>query len=149
MEQSKQGELEWLIGQFRRGRETDHDLYLIYAEGEYDGYTKGRDDALEFILRAVLGGTQEHPKVALQLVHRWLRRWRFQNEEWLGFYRKQPIPAHLRRQVLVRDNYECQGCGSLDNLCIDHITPEVAGGPMELENLRVLCRTCNASKGPR
>ena len=38
---------------------------------------------------------------------------------------------------------KCRLCGTLENLSINHIRPVSAGGSDELENLEVLCRSCN------
>jgi 5-methylcytosine-specific restriction endonuclease McrA len=38
--------------------------------------------------------------------------------------------------VLVRD----------DEVEFDHIIPHAKGGPMSVENIRLLCRTCNRKK---
>jgi hypothetical protein len=60
---------------------------------------------------------------------------------------KQDISPTLRKELLVQANYMCSRCGSTGNLTIDHIVPRVKGGGNEPENLRVLCRSCNSSKG--
>ena len=56
----------------------------------------------------------------------------------------------LRYDVLKRDNYTCQICGSTAadgvKLEIDHIIPVSKGGKTELSNLRVLCDRCNRGK---
>jgi hypothetical protein len=62
---------------------------------------------------------------------------------------KIPIPQPLRKQVLERDAYRCQHCGGWENLCVDHVVPESAGGLATLENLQALCRSCNSKKGAR
>lgn len=59
------------------------------------------------------------------------------------------IPLELRNEVLNRDQYTCQDCGSQDHLHIDHIHPVSKGGPTTFENLQVLCRVCNARKKDR
>jgi hypothetical protein len=61
------------------------------------------------------------------------------------------IPAEIRRLVLDRDGHSCQACGSTDDLTIDHkIIPWINGGTSkDPENLQVLCRSCNSSKGTR
>jgi HNH endonuclease len=38
-------------------------------------------------------------------------------------------------------------CGSAFNLEIDHIIPVICYGTNDADNLQVLCRSCNASKG--
>lgn len=52
--------------------------------------------------------------------------------------------------ALVLDFYgECGICRSKDNLTLDHIVPISWGGVHGLENMGVLCRSCNAAKGNR
>ena len=48
-----------------------------------------------------------------------------------------------------RDSFKCKQCGSSDNLAIDHIHALANGGSNDLDNLQLLCRTCNSSKGAR
>lgn len=59
------------------------------------------------------------------------------------------IPDALRALVMERDEYRCQFCSAVDKLSLDHITPWSLGGPDTEENLRVLCRSCNSSRGNR
>lgn len=40
----------------------------------------------------------------------------------------------------------CLKCGAQDRLEVDHIVPVSLGGSNYLNNLQILCRTCNASK---
>lgn len=40
----------------------------------------------------------------------------------------------------------CEHCGTLENLSLDHIKPQMIGGGHEKENLRVLCRSCNTKR---
>ena len=61
--------------------------------------------------------------------------------------RKDIISQRLRNEVLSRDNYQCAFCKSKEHLSIDHIKPEALGGKTILENLQVLCRSCNSKKG--
>jgi len=48
-----------------------------------------------------------------------------------------------------RDRLVYRGCGSVESLNIDHIKPLSLGGKSEIENLQILCRFCNSSKGNR
>ena len=64
-------------------------------------------------------------------------------------YKKKPIPNSIKQDVLERDNYTCQICGSRRNLTIDHIIPERLGGVASVDNCRVLCKSCNSRKGIR
>lgn len=53
----------------------------------------------------------------------------------------------LRQQVFDRHGEACLKCGDTSDLAIDHIVPVALGGTDELDNLQVLCRSCNSSKG--
>jgi len=69
------------------------------------------------------------------------------------------IQPSLRQEILERNGYTCQICGAGPGdpdpfnvrrkvrLHIDHILPKSQGGTDEKHNLRVLCSTCNQSKG--
>ncbi|RNC84686.1 MAG: HNH endonuclease [Balneola sp.] len=52
-----------------------------------------------------------------------------------------------RRNVMRRDNFECQYCGSRSNLTIDHVIPKSRGGGDTWENLATACERCNVKKG--
>jgi len=60
-------------------------------------------------------------------------------------------PEHYRTALLIRDNHRCRCCGRLlgkgVKLEIDHIIPVKVGGKTTLDNLQVLCKTCNIEKG--
>lgn len=63
------------------------------------------------------------------------------------YRRSRKIPNSTRKYVLARDGYRCKYCGSESNLEIDHIFPFSRGGDHGENNLQVLCRSCNSSKG--
>lgn len=52
----------------------------------------------------------------------------------------------LREAVFERDGYKCVRCGSDDRIEVDHILPQSCGGPHIIENLRTLCKSCNAGR---
>ena len=55
-----------------------------------------------------------------------------------------------RKNVLVRDNYECQYCGKKSkSLTVDHIIPKFRNGQDTWENLVAACKNCNQSKGEK
>jgi 5-methylcytosine-specific restriction enzyme A len=54
----------------------------------------------------------------------------------------------IRQTVINRDQC-CQMCGTEERLTVDHIVPRVLGGTDSLNNLQVLCGSCNSSKGGR
>jgi 5-methylcytosine-specific restriction endonuclease McrA len=84
------------------------------------------------------------------------QRWRNR----LRYYRRrsQAIPAEVRRRVVERDCGVCQTCRDLVAKDyrnperwpeLDHIIPLSRGGDSSEENLQLLCRHCNRSKGNR
>jgi 5-methylcytosine-specific restriction endonuclease McrA len=53
-----------------------------------------------------------------------------------------------KRNILKRDNYECQYCGARgERLTLDHVVPRKSGGPSTWENLVCACVACNNRKG--
>jgi hypothetical protein len=53
-----------------------------------------------------------------------------------------------RERVFKRDGRFCQICGTDEGeMHIDHVIPRKVGGDHSLENLRVLCKSCNLRKG--
>ena len=55
-----------------------------------------------------------------------------------------------RERVLSRDGRVCAYCGTDEGeMHIDHIIPRKAGGDHSLDNLQVLCKSCNLRKGAR
>ena len=62
------------------------------------------------------------------------------------------MPSALRPVVAARDEYRCAYCLTSEDNCglamhLDHIVPEVAGGVTEVDNLCLVCFSCNVSKG--
>jgi len=72
---------------------------------------------------------------------------RLKEMTYLSANKRNTIPDEILSFVLKRDRQECVSCGSKDNLQFDHILPVSRGGNDEPENLRVLCRSCNLSRG--
>ena len=54
----------------------------------------------------------------------------------------------LRVRVFRRDDYTCQYCGTRDpdRMTLDHLVPQIAGGPADLGNLVASCVGCNLEK---
>lgn len=64
--------------------------------------------------------------------------------------KRKDITQSLRQQVLERDGHQCQICGRKKDKVkfdIDHIYPRIMGGDNRIDNLQVLCTTCNRRKG--
>jgi hypothetical protein len=57
--------------------------------------------------------------------------------------RREPVP----REVFERDGGQCIQCGSNFDIQYDHIIPFSMGGAATIENLQILCATCNQQKG--
>lgn len=48
--------------------------------------------------------------------------------------------------LTLKYGYKCLCCGSRRLLTLDHIRPVSKGGKTELDNLQLLCETCNVAK---
>jgi len=59
------------------------------------------------------------------------------------------FPAFTRFNVFLRDKFECQYCGSKENLTFDHVIPRRLGGKTTWENIIAACGSCNMKKGGR
>ena len=58
-------------------------------------------------------------------------------------------PAFTRFNVFLRDKFECQYCGSPEDLTFDHVIPRAHGGETTWENVVAACSPCNLRKGHR
>jgi len=63
--------------------------------------------------------------------------------------RTRHIPQDVKIAVSVRDQGRCRQCGSAENLHFDHIIPYSRGGANTVDNIQLLCATCNLRKGAR
>lgn len=54
-----------------------------------------------------------------------------------------------KKNVMVRDNFECVYCGALEGLTIDHVLPASRGGKSSFENCVTACGECNAKKSDK
>lgn len=62
---------------------------------------------------------------------------------------KRPRPRRrlTRREVFIRDRYQCQYCGKeTRDLTLDHVIPRFRGGKYTWENVVSACRACNRRK---
>ena len=68
----------------------------------------------------------------------------------LSYMVKRPRPQVRlsRREIFMRDDYQCQYCGSrVRELTLDHVVPKHKGGGHSWDNLVSACRPCNHRKG--
>lgn len=57
--------------------------------------------------------------------------------------------AQVRRAVLARCRRRCEDCGAPGWLEVHHVVPLAAGGaPLDLDNVRALCRRCHFRAEP-
>jgi 5-methylcytosine-specific restriction endonuclease McrA len=61
--------------------------------------------------------------------------------------RREPVSREVRLAVFERDGGKCVQCGSNVDIQYDHIIPFSMGGATTVENLQILCATCNQQKG--
>ena len=61
--------------------------------------------------------------------------------------KRKHIPKAVRDAVMERDNYTCVYCASTNNPELDHNEAHANNGSDKIDNLQVLCRSCNRRKG--
>ena len=64
----------------------------------------------------------------------------------------EPITISGKHKLYGQQEGFCKGCNihfNFQNLTIDHIVPQSQGGGDSLENLQLLCNSCNSIKGDR
>ena len=123
-----------------------------YRRGYSQGYFAAASDARAMHKKG-LARAQEVANVLLDHARNAVLSWRYRASE--GRQDAPPLARPdwflLRHQTFARDGRQCVACGSEHFLEIDHVKGVNEGGLPLLENLRVLCRTCNRSRprGPR
>ncbi|ORE92990.1 HNH endonuclease [Acuticoccus yangtzensis] len=63
------------------------------------------------------------------------------------YIRPARFPAFTRFNVFLRDRFECQYCGSIEDLTFDHLVPRSRGGLTTWDNVITACSPCNLRKG--
>lgn len=58
-------------------------------------------------------------------------------------------PAFTRFHLFLRDEFQCQYCGSTSELTFDHVVPRSMGGKTTWTNVVTACAHCNLGKGAR
>ncbi len=62
------------------------------------------------------------------------------------YVRPSEYPAFTRFNLFLRDRFQCQYCGELDELTFDHVVPRAQGGRTTWENVATACAPCNLRK---
>ena len=60
------------------------------------------------------------------------------------------LQRHYRewhRRLSADYGERCANCDAVDDLVLDHVIPIARGGRSQLDNLQLLCATCNRIKG--
>ncbi len=65
------------------------------------------------------------------------------------YIRPSRYPAFTRFNVFLRDRFQCQYCGSKDDLTFDHVIPRSKGGRTTWDNVVAACAPCNLRKANR
>jgi 5-methylcytosine-specific restriction endonuclease McrA len=60
--------------------------------------------------------------------------------------KRRTITEDVRNSLMIKANYKCELCFSDKKLEIDHIMPFALGGSTSIDNLRVLCKSCNLKR---
>lgn len=60
--------------------------------------------------------------------------------------RRTSIPQEIKSAVWQRDQGRCVQCGANQYLEFDHIIPLSLGGAHSVNNIQLLCRSCNNKK---
>lgn len=78
------------------------------------------------------------------LIYTKVRRLRLQKARLKGWH------THKDELMLINKcGGICEICGKINSCSIDHIIPISKGGSDGIENLRVVCNSCNSKKGNR
>ena len=65
------------------------------------------------------------------------------------FVKPQKRVAFTRFNLFLRDEFQCQYCGTKGDLTFDHVVPRAAGGVTSWENVVAACSRCNLRKGSK
>jgi hypothetical protein len=108
---------------------------------EVDGWeTASREEIVTRVKHKVLSEEKAFTKMQREIEL-------FQKLERKSLSNREPIPDDVRIFVWRRDDGRCVRRGSDHNLEYDHIIPIAKGGSNTERNIRLLCKSCNRTKG--
>ncbi len=65
------------------------------------------------------------------------------------FVKPARVAAFTRFNLFLRDEFQCQYCGSKGDMTFDHVIPRSKGGKTTWENVVASCGPCNLRKGSK
>ena len=85
------------------------------------------------------------------------REWKRNNKERVRFHNRKRremkrgmsdymFALEHQETVYIRFGHRCFNCGCTENLAFDHHIPASKGGPLSLDNVVLLCGSCNSEK---
>ena len=77
------------------------------------------------------------------------QRKRQERRRYKSLKRGASVSEPYSRQDILDMYHACLACGTKDDLTLDHVVPLALGGADSEDNIQVLCRSCNSSKGAR
>lgn len=121
---------------------------LIYIS--HETYSKCIDIFSEFRRNGDIDSEQYHTlrKIYLHYYNNFLKIKQYHREEPRRIAQSYIGNKEIRSLIIQRDKF-CLCCGSYFNLSIDHIVPISLGGANDLDNLQLLCKSCNSKKGTK
>ncbi len=112
-----------LIEQLKeKGFIRPQEIANIISKFHYEVILPWRYKAARDVLAGNFKALHEHPRIA--------------QESW----------SEIRARIIYRDGGVCKGCGSDEELHVDHIQPVCQGGTPTDDNLQTLCKDCNLRK---
>ena len=79
--------------------------------------------------------------------HHFMIRNRFRKGYQSGKVKMRPL--HDDEKTKIAYATTCCYCGCEAKLSLDHLIPQLKGGPDAADNITYACRSCNSSKGPK
>ena len=91
--------------------------------------------------KAYLKWRRANPEAAREIA----RRYSYSNRA----PKRPPYPKDAYLMLVELFGERCLACGAKENITIDHIVPLSKGGGSQMDNLQLLCKSCNCSKQAR
>ena len=131
-------------------RYADAPPAVIAEVNDYWAFQDQLEELLTFNKRAICRLLEKYPSGVHEVVGGlyWLLELFEPKSQGSGLKIKK-IPPKARKAVMERDKYRCQNCKGFKSLGIDHVKPRKSGGTNDVGNLRVVCQSCNSTKGAK